>query len=125
MIYHSVLSNLSSTLNEINTRIDKLLIHPLLENEIDYALKELENFKQQYTEIEKVIDVEITAFDQRVFDATTVAKYMIKLNSLNFQFYDFLCYLKAFGIPEHIDRLFTLCETNILNAFLPYIFANK
>lgn len=125
MIYHSVLSNLSSTLNEINTRIDKLLIHPLLENEIDYALKELENFKQQYTEIEKIIDVEITAFDQRAFDATTVAKYMIKLNSLNFQFYDFLCYLKAFGIPEHIDRLFTLCETNILNAFLPYIFANK
>ena len=125
MIYHSVLSNLSSTLNEINTRIDKLLTHPLLENEIDYALKELENFKQQYTEIEKIIDVEITAFDQRAFDATTVAKYMIKLNSLNFQFYDFLCYLKAFGIPEHIDRLFTLCETNILNAFLPYIFANK
>ena len=125
MIYHSVLSNLSSTLNEINTRIDKLLTHPLLENEIDYALKELENFKQQYTEIEKIIDVEITAFDQRAFDATTVAKYMIKLNSLNFQFYDFLCYLKAFSIPEHIDRLFTLCETNILNAFLPYIFANK
>ena len=125
MIYHSVLSNLSSTLNEINTRIDKLLTHPLLENETSYALKELENFKQQYTEIEKIIDVEITAFDQRAFDATTVAKYMIKLNSLNFQFYDFLCYLKAFGIPEHIDRLFTLCETNILNAFLPYIFANK
>lgn len=125
MIYHSVLSNLSSTLNEINTRIDKLLIHPLLENEIDYALKELENFKQQYTEIEKIIDVEVTAFDQRAFDATTVAKYMIKLNSLNFQFYDFLCYLKKFGIQEHIDRLFTLCETNILNAFLPYIFANK
>ncbi len=125
MIYHSVLSNLSSTLNEIKTRIDKLLTHPLLENETSYALKELENFKQQYTEIEKIIDVEITAFDQRAFDATTVAKYMIKLNSLNFQFYDFLCYLKAFGIPEHIDRLFTLCETNILNAFLPYIFANK
>ena len=125
MIYHSVLSNLSSTLNEINTRIDKLLIHPLLENEIDYALKELENFKQQYTEIEKIIDVEVTAFDQRAFDATTVAKYMIKLNSLNFQFYDFLCYLKKFGIQEHIDRLFTLCETNTLNAFLPYIFANK
>lgn len=125
MIYHSVLSNLSSTLNEINLRIDKLLIHPLLENEIDYALKELENFKQQYTEIEKIIDVEITAFDQRAFDATTVAKYMIKLNSLNFQFYNFLCYLKKFGIQEHIDRLFTLCETNILNAFLPYIFANK
>lgn len=125
MIYHSVLSNLSSTLNEINLRIDKLLIHPLLENEIDYALKELENFKQQYTEIEKIIDVEITAFDQRAFDATTVAKYMIKLNSLNFQFYDFLCYLRKFGIQEHIDRLFTLCETNILNAFLPYIFANK
>lgn len=125
MMYHSVLSNLSSTLNEINTRIDKLLTHPLLENEIDYALKELENFKQQYTEIEKIIDVEITAFDQRAFDATTVAKYMIKLNSLNFQFYDFLCYLKKFGIKEHIDRLFTLCETNILNAFLPYIFANK
>lgn len=125
MIYHSVLSNLSSTLNEINTRIDKLLIHPLLENEIDYALKELENFKQQYTEIEKIIDVEIIAFDQRAFDATTVAKYIIKLNSLNFQFYDFLCYLKKFGIQEHIDRLFTLCETNILNAFLPYIFANK
>lgn len=125
MIYHSVLSNLSSTLNEINTRIDKLLTHPLLENEIDYALKELENFKQQYTEIEKIIDVEITAFDHREFDATTIAKHMIKLNSLNFQFYDFLCYLKKFGIPEHIDRLFTLCETNILNAFLPYIFANK
>lgn len=125
MIYHSVLSNLSSTLNEINTRIDKLLTHPLLENEINYALKELENFKQQYTEIEKVIDVEITAFDQRVFDATTIAKYMIKLNSLNFQFYDFLCYLKKFGIQEHIDRLFSLCETNILNVFLPYIFANK
>lgn len=125
MMYHSVLSNLSSTLNEINTRIDNLLTHSLLENEIYYALKKLENFKQQYTEIEKIIDVEITAFDQRAFDATTVAKYMIKLNSLNFQFYDFLCYLKAFGIPEHIDRLFTLCETNILNAFLPYIFANK
>ena len=125
MIYHSVLSNLSSTLNEINTRIDKLLIHPLLENEIDYALKELENFKQQYTEIEKIIDVEITAFDQRAFNATIIAKHMIKLNSLNFQFYDFLRYLRKFGIQEHIDRLFTLCETNILNAFLPYIFANK
>lgn len=125
MIYHSVLSNLSSTLNEINTRIDKLLTHPLLENEIDYALKELENFKQQYTEIEKIIDVEITAFDQRAFNATIIAKHMIKLNSLNFQFYDFLRYLRKFGIQEHIDRLFTLCETNILNAFLPYIFANK
>lgn len=125
MIYRSVLSNLSTTLNEIYTCIDKLSKHPLLENETYYALKELENFKQQYTEIEKIIDVEILAFDHREFDATTIAKHMIKLNSLNFQFYKFLCYLKAFGIPEHIDRLFTLCETNILNAFLPYIFANK
>ena len=125
MIYRSVLSNLSTTLNEICTRIDKLSKNPLLENETYYALKELENFKQQYTEIEKIIDVEILAFDHREFDATTIAKHMIKLNSLNFQFYKFLCYLKAFGIPEHIDRLFTLCETNILNAFLPYIFANK